>query len=316
MDRQLGYPNRRAPVRSRLSSVEQVRPATPLPVTVVIPTRNEAENIGHVLELMPDVAELVVVDAYSDDGTIDVVLQHRPDAVIVLQKPAGRGNAVRAGLEVATADYIVSMDGDGRMDPGEIPGYVALLAQGFDVVKGSRGALGGRSSTELTPLRRAGNRGVAGLYNLMFRTRLSDITFGYIALRRECLARLGLYADDRCIEVQILTHAQLAGLRLAELPSKEAEPIGGESHLSSFKDNREVLSTIVRARLSPGREWWRHVGSPAPSYEVLGQGRPAEDRIDVTEQPVREMPAGRNGQAVRAPVIPRQRRMPGASSTA
>lgn len=301
-----GPANGRSRVRSATASAGHVRQPA-LPVSVVIPTWNEVANIGQVLALMPAVAELVIVDAYSDDGTVETVLQHRPDAVIVLQKPTGRGPALRAGFEVATADYIVSMKGDGSMDPGEIPGHVALLEQGYDVVKGSRGAVGG-GSTNRTVLRRAGQWGLTGLYNTVFGTRLSDLGYGFIGFRRDKLAVLGLYAVGSEIEVQLIAHAQLAGLSLAELPSKETGPISGQNHLSSFEDGRDVLSAIVRARISPGREWWRHLGSPVPRYEVLDLCRPQEDRsTDVAEEPAPDVvtEAGRANRFV--PVIPRQR---------
>ncbi len=302
-------------VRPGLASVDQACRTASLPVTVVIPTWNEGANIGHVLELMPDVEQLVIVDAHSDDGTIDVVLQHRPNAVIVLQKPSGKGSAIRAGFEVATADYVVSMDGDGSMDPGEIPGYVALLQQGYDVVKGSRGAVGG-GSTDLTTLWcRAGNWGLTRLYNAMFGTRLSDLCYGFIGFRRDKLAMLGLYADGFEIEVQIIAHAELAGLSLAELPSRETDRTSGDRRWDTYRDGRRVLSAIVRARTSPGGEWWRHVGSRVPRYDVLEVRQAQDEQEEQNEQdesdelgPVREPEAGRKRHGVGTPVIPQQRR--------
>lgn len=292
-------------------SVEQVRAAVPLPVSVVIPTWNEGENIGHVLASMPDVEELVIVDAYSDDGTVEIVLRHRPDATIVLQRPAGKGAAMRAGFEVATAEYIVSMDGDGSMDPGEIPGYVALFGQGYDVVKGSRGAVGG-GSTDLTPLRRAGNWGLTSLYNTMFRARLSDLCYGFIGFRRDKLPVLGLYADGFEIEVQIIAHAELAGLSLAELPSKEADRLTGESHLATWRDGNRVLKSMVRSRMSPGREWWRYVGAESLSYQVVELDEVAHDD-DQTEPQASGHETEHNGTPM--PMVPTQRGLSGASAT-
>ena len=103
---------------------------------------------------------------------------------MILQKPEGKGTAMRAGFEIATAPYVVAMDADGSMDPRELPAYVALFELGYDMVKGSRSAVGG-DSTDLTLLRRAGNRGLVGLYNTMFRTRLSDLCYGFIGFRRD-----------------------------------------------------------------------------------------------------------------------------------
>lgn len=253
-------------VAFRADRVEPV--VAPLPVSIIIPTWNEAANIGHVLADMPAVEQLVIVDADSDDGTADVVRETHPDATILLQKPSGKGNATRAGLEAATAEFVICMDADGSMDPREIPAFVALMQQGFDVVKGSRGAVGG-GSTDFTPLRRAGNWGLVVAYNALFGTRLTDITFGYIGFRRDVVPQLGLYATGFEIEVQMVAHSALAGLRFAELPSTEADRISGESHLSTWGDGKRVLGTILKSRFQPAKEWWRHKGAVRPVYDVL-----------------------------------------------
>src|SRR5690242_806845 len=78
----------------RLAPIRAVRAVPPLPLSVVIPTLNEARNIGHVLALMPAVEELIIVDGCSDDGTVQAVRRHRPDARIILQKPEGKGTAM------------------------------------------------------------------------------------------------------------------------------------------------------------------------------------------------------------------------------
>ncbi len=251
----------------RLAPIHAVRAVPPLPVSVVIPTLNEARNIGHVLKLMPAVEELIIVDGCSDDGTVQAVRQHRPDARIILQKPAGKGTAMRAGFEIATAPYVVAMDADGSMDPRELPAYVAMFELGYDMVKGSRSAVGG-DSTDLTLLRWAGNRGLVGLYNAMFRARLSDLCYGFIGFRRDKLDLLALYADGFEIEAQLIAHAQLAGLSMAEVPSRESDRIHGESNLRTFKDGHRVLRAMLRTRFQPGRELWRHRASDLPTHRA------------------------------------------------
>ena len=82
-------------------------------VSVVIPTKNEARNIGWVLQRLPvDVDEVVVVDASVDDSTIAAALAVRPNARIVRQTRRGKGNALAAGFEAASGDYVVMIDAD------------------------------------------------------------------------------------------------------------------------------------------------------------------------------------------------------------
>src|SRR3954447_21602644 len=110
-----------------------------LSVTAVIPALNEAENIGWVLERLPEcVTEVIVVDGRSTDDTITLALAARPDVKIVLESVPGKGAALRAGFAQAGGDVIVMLDADGSMDPSEIVRYVSLIEAGYDLVKGSR----------------------------------------------------------------------------------------------------------------------------------------------------------------------------------
>ena len=185
----------------------------------------------------------------------------------MLQKPSGKGNAVRAGLEVATSRYIISMDADGSMDPREIPAFVALLENGYEVVKGSRGAVGG-GSTDFTPLRRAGNLGLVSLYNMMFGTRLSDITYGYIGFRRDVLARLGLYADGFEIEVQMVTHAQLAGLSVRRAAEPRGRPAQRREPPQHVQGRPPGAARDAAHPVPAGPRVWRHRASDLPTHRA------------------------------------------------
>jgi hypothetical protein len=142
------------------------------------------------------------------------------------------------------------MDADGSMDPGEADVFVAMLNVGFDLVKGSRLACGG-GSHDLTAVRWLGNRALTGLANALFHTQWTDLCYGYLAFRRSALPRLALTANGFEIESQILSHAALAGLRIAEIPSVEFPRITGDSHLNARKDGTRVLKEILSARFSP-----------------------------------------------------------------
>ncbi len=87
-------------------------------VSVIIPTLNEGQNLPHVFAKLPrDLHEVIVVDGFSTDDTLDVVRLLRPDAKIVLQQNRGKGDALRCGFEAATGDILVMLDADGSADP-------------------------------------------------------------------------------------------------------------------------------------------------------------------------------------------------------
>src|SRR3954454_18616410 len=108
-------------------------------VSIVIPAKNEAQNITWVLDRVPaHVDEVVLVDAHSTDGTIEAARSRRPDIVVVTDHGQGKGAAVRQGVEAASGDDIVMLDADGSMDPAEIDRFLCRLREGHDLVKGSR----------------------------------------------------------------------------------------------------------------------------------------------------------------------------------
>jgi hypothetical protein len=234
-----------------------------LKISVVIPTKNEARNLPGVLSQLPTrlLHEIVVVDGGSWDGTVSVARRLCPDAVIVRQTRRGKGNALSCGIAACTGDVIVTMDADGSTDPAEIPAFVAALAAGCDFVKGSR-YLDGGGSTDLTPLRRAGNRVLAFAMNALYGASFSDLCYGYTAFRARCVDRLGLpgtagaaaeRGDGFEIETLIAAHAASARLKLGEVPSFEHQRRFGQSHLRTWSDGWRVLCTIVSERGRPRR---------------------------------------------------------------
>jgi glycosyltransferase involved in cell wall biosynthesis len=215
-------------------------------ISVVIPTKNEAQNISWVLERIPAwIDEIVLVDGQSTDGTIEAARLVRPDIVVVEQHSRGKGLALQAGFAAATGDIIVMLDADGSMHPAEIGRYVALLASGFDFVKGSR-FMAGASSVDITWLRRIGNNFLLYLTNAIYGTRFTDLCYGYCAFRREFLDRLALTATGFEIESQLVARACINALRITEVPSLELRRRYGQSNLRTFRDGQRVLRTLLK----------------------------------------------------------------------
>jgi glycosyltransferase involved in cell wall biosynthesis len=214
-------------------------------ISVVIPTLNEAKNIPWVLRRMPlYVDEVVIVDGRSTDNTVGVARALRSDIVVVDEQRKGKGVALRSGFAAATGDIIVMLDADGSMDPQEIGWFVSPLQHDYDFVKGSRHVTGG-GSEDLTWLRRTGNRALTGLANAVLHSNYSDLCYGYIAFRRECLDILQLESDGFEIETELIVRAAKAGLRIAEVPSWELDRISGVSNLQTFRDGWRVLGTMA-----------------------------------------------------------------------
>jgi len=126
-------------------------------ISVVVPTYNEAENLPHVLPLIPDwVYEVILVDGLSVDNTVEVAQEIYPSIRVVLERQRGKGRALLAGCVAARGDIIVTIDADGSNDPAEISRFVGALISGADFAKGSRFLQGGGTS-DMPFYRKAGN---------------------------------------------------------------------------------------------------------------------------------------------------------------
>ncbi len=250
----------------QLSSVPATRELTVRAprVSVVIPTFNEAQNLPHVFAELPDwLHEVIVVDGRSPDGTAAVARDLRPDAIVIEQTRKGKGNALACGFARVTGDIVVMLDADGSANPGEIERYVAALLAGADFAKGTRFAPGG-GSTDITRVRRAGNRVLNGLVNRLYGTQYSDLCYGYNAFWVHCLPYLGLEPGERAdemrwgdgfeIETVLNTRVARAGLQVTEVPSFERPRLHGLSNLHAISDGLRVLRAIGEERRRAAQE--------------------------------------------------------------
>jgi glycosyltransferase involved in cell wall biosynthesis len=230
-------------------------------ISVVIPALNEAKNLPHVLGSLPSfINEVVLVDGCSTDGTVEVARKHYPDIKIVGQTRRGKGNALACGFQSARGDIIVMLDADGSADPSEITDFVRVLKNGADFAKGSRFIKGGGSS-DLTPLRRLGNACLVRLVNALYRTRYSDLCYGYNAFWADCLRYLDVDCDGFEVETLLNIRAAEIGLCVTEVPSFERDRIYGTSNLRAIRDGLRILRTILREFVRVRRELEREVAS-------------------------------------------------------
>jgi glycosyltransferase involved in cell wall biosynthesis len=223
-------------------------------VTVVIPAKDEARNVAWVLRRLPaSVDEVILVDGHSSDDTVAVARAVRPDLVVAVERGPGKGAAMRTGMDLATGEIIVTIDADGSMDPEELGRYVDA-AHDADLVKGSRFARRG-GSADISLFRRCGNATLRFAVNRLYGAHLTDLCYGYCAVRRSALPVLDLRCDGFEIETEMTVRALRAGLRVAEVASFEAPRRYGSSHLNAVRDGVRVLRTLLRERPRPRRAW-------------------------------------------------------------
>jgi glycosyltransferase involved in cell wall biosynthesis len=215
-------------------------------VSIVMPARNEARNLPYVFERIPeDVHEIIVIAGNSTDGTAETAVDLDDRVVLVEQSRKGKGNALAHGFAAVTGDVIIMLDADCSADPGEIPLFVDTLVAGADFAKGSRHMAGG-GSEDLTLVRSMGNKFLTHSVNMLFRTRYSDLCYGYNAFWTHCLPQICIDSDGFEVETMMNIRVAKAGLNVQEVPSFERSRLYGTSNLNAFRDGLRVARTIGR----------------------------------------------------------------------
>ncbi len=262
-----------------MESATQVVESRGVRISVVIPAYNEAQNLPHVLPLIPNyVYEVILVDGHSIDDTIGVAQRLVPKIKIIQQTAKGKGNALRCGIAACTGDIIILMDADGSTDPREMERFIEVLLAGADFAKGSRFISGG-GSDDLTTLRKLGNRALHSIANYLFRVHFTDLCYGYNAMWRGCLDCFEVDCEGFEVETLISLRACKANLKIVEVPSYERPRIYGKSNLRTFEDGWRVLRRILKEWVN-GQSAIKLTVMRCPDQRI----RMAEDDLFIREQ--------------------------------
>jgi dolichol-phosphate mannosyltransferase len=219
---------------------------------VIVPTHNEAENIGTILDRLTDAvpdADVLVVDDASNDATRAIVAERvAADArVRLVERDVKRGLgdaylfAFARGLDEGY-DAMVEIDADLSHDPVVLPTMLDLAARGISLVIGSRYVPGGTVvgwPRRRTWLSRWGNRYAAIVLGLA----VNDATAGYRVYRADALRRIGLddlQASGYGFQVEMTYRAVRAGLGVVEVPIAFRDRVAGQSKM----DRRVVVEAF------------------------------------------------------------------------
>jgi dolichol-phosphate mannosyltransferase len=220
-------------------------PTSPPTIVCIIPTLNEGETIGLVIERAKKyVDRVVVVDGLSDDDTSAVAWD--AGAEVVLQDGTGKGMALRTVFAKVPGDIYVTIDGDATYDPLQISRIVApILRDEADVVIGSR--LQGKMEVgSISRVNIIGNRLFNFLINAFFNGQITDSQSGFRALSREALDAMNLVTQGFEIETEMTIQALKRGLRVLEVPISYLRRRGTPSKLNALTAGSRILRTILR----------------------------------------------------------------------
>jgi len=249
-----GHPEQRQGVSSRAELL-----------SIIVPVYNEVDTVRAVIDRLlaielPVPREILVVDDGSTDGTRDVLAMvgsrelgvGNPESrllVIRAERNAGKGAAIRLGLDSARGTIVAIQDADLELDPQQIAALVSPIVRGdADVVYGSR-FLAGRPPAPWITI--AANRVLTGATNLLFGGSLTDMETCYKIMRADVARSLKLDANRFDIEPQITARLLRGGHRIHELPVKFDPRSRAQGKKIGWRDGVRAVQVLFAERFRP-----------------------------------------------------------------
>jgi len=226
-------------------------------IAAVVPTLDEEDAIGAVLDAMPssiagEPVEVFVIDGGSTDDTMEIARAH--GATVMEQSyPGAKGAAVREAIEEIDAAVYVFLDGDGTYDPAGMPRLVLPVLRGeADHVIGTR--FKGREPGALSRFNLVGNIVFNRLTSLLTGYQVQDMLSGYRALGSEHARSMTMQEDGFGIETELTFRTLNSRARLVQTPITYSRR-EGSSKLRPVRDGARILATILTmaARTHPRR---------------------------------------------------------------
>ena len=220
--------------------------------TLAILALNEIEGIQVVVPQINRawVDEIIVVDGGSTDGTIEWCEAN--GLRVLRQRRRGYGAGMREVMEIAQGDVVIEFMADGNCDPVFIPKLISKIAEGYDLVIGTRYGDGARSYDD-TWITRLGNWGFTRLINILFGGSFSDAMMGYRAYRIAAFKTMQVDEDGLTFPTQGSIQFAKYGYKIGEVGASEPKRIGGERKAHNFYTGWALVKMIAREWVRPVR---------------------------------------------------------------
>ncbi|ACB53963.1 dolichyl-phosphate-mannose synthase [Crocosphaera subtropica ATCC 51142] len=234
---------------------------SPLKLSLVLPTYNEADNIQSIVEILSNILdqsipgeyELIVVDDNSPDETWKLALELTPQypqlRVMRRTEEKGLSTAVIRGWQVARGKILAVIDADLQHPPEVLTQLLEEIEKGADLALASRHVEGGGVS-EWSIIRRFLSRGAQMLGLLILPeviSRLSDPMSGYFMVRRSAIIGRSLSPVGYKILIEVAARGRIRWIGEAGYVFRERQ--AGESKVT-WKQYIEYIQHLLRLRLS------------------------------------------------------------------
>jgi len=222
-------------------------------VSVVIPTLNEEEAIGKVIDECNEVIneikkkdkpinfEIIIVDGNSHDKTREIA--QKKGTRVIIEERKGKGIAMQTAFKKINSEYLIMLDGDGSYDSKHIPEFLKYLqTEEADLVIGRRIF----KKNSITTFNKFGNKVMNWLIRTLYHVKVHDVNTGYKGFTKSVYKNLtDMPSRGFDVEVNIFIEAKKLGFSIKEVPVQYS-PRTGKSNLNPLRDGAIIIGAIVR----------------------------------------------------------------------
>jgi hypothetical protein len=221
-------------------------------VSIILPTLNEEEAIGSVIDEIPKKeiedmgynVETLIVDNNSKDRTR--IIAKKSGAKLIIEPRKGYGRAYKTGFKLAKGEIIVTADSDFTYPMRIIPAVIKMLEkENLDFINTNR--FTGKGYMQFT--RKFGNKILTFFTHLLFGIKIKDSQSGMWIFKKDILNKLNLKSDGFPFSEEFKIEACVKKLKIKEIPIKYRKRLG-QSKIKDFKDGIMNLIFLFVKRIN------------------------------------------------------------------
>lgn len=224
-------------------------------LSIIIPCYNEVKTIDYIINRIKEVVkinyEIVIVDDFSNDGSIDKINSLNDNNIIKLfnSKNYGKGFSIRKGIQKATGDIIIIQDADLEYDPIDYGRLLEpIIENKADVVYGSR-FIGSEKRRVLYYWHSLGNFILTTFSNMLSNLNLTDMENCYKVFKSDIIKNIELKENRFGFEPEITAKISKKNIRIFEVSVNYYGRKYSEGKKITWKDGFSALRCIIKYNL-------------------------------------------------------------------
>lgn len=218
-------------------------------ITILIPTLNEEEGVGEMIDRVKEVSNnkwnICIIDSGSTDKTIEIAKLKKVQIIHVIER--GKGIAVKKALQEINSDFLVLIDADMSYDPIDAHTILEKLNK-YEVVLGSR-FKGNIEDGSMSNTNKFGNFMLNMLANVLYFKNASDVCTGMWGFTKKAYKSMIIDAPHFDLEVNFFTQASKRKIEIGEVPISYKKR-AGTSKLG-IMDGFKIALYLIKSKMGP-----------------------------------------------------------------